>query len=422
MTALRAASALVLVTAFLGNLIRIPLFAAAEKTAPLLPLDLAVMALLCVGALEAIRQRRLALDRPSLWGLAFVGFALIGLVTAGPRFGLALPQVLFAGAYLARWSVYFALFVFAGALLGEEDAPFLIALFRRGLLLFAAFGIVQAVLLPDFALLVYSEARRYLDWDPQGHRLVSSFLDPNYAGCLLVVGLSLWGGRLLAGAPSRWSEGFVLVLALTLTLSRGSLLAAAGAAVAIVLAHGVSVRVMRAGGAVSIAFVLASPFVLRYALKLGRFTIDPSALDRLLSWKRALILIGDHPILGVGFNTVGFIASRYGWTKLGNSSFGLDGGLLFIAALTGLVGLALFIALLGSIIASARTSWRDRRVSAEERGVAYAVAGSVVGVTIHASFTNAFLLPLLLAPCFLLWSMPRVFRRADPSGASPRAQ
>jgi hypothetical protein len=43
--------------------------------------------------------------------------------------------------------------------------------------------------------------------------------------------------------------------------------------------------------------------------------------------------------------------------------------------------------------------------------VAYAAAASVAAVTVHAFFTNTLLLSLLLAPCWLLWALPRALRR-----------
>ena len=54
-------------------------------------------------------------------------------------------------------------------------------------LAFAGFGIVQSAFLPNFAQRIYPDARLYLDWDPQGHRLVSTFLDPNFAGAFILL-------------------------------------------------------------------------------------------------------------------------------------------------------------------------------------------------------------------------------------------
>jgi hypothetical protein len=53
--------------------------------------------------------------------------------------------------------------------------------------------------------------------------------------------------------------------------------------------------------------------------------------------------------------------------------------------------------------------------------VAYAAAASVAAVTVHACFTNTLLLSLLLAPCWLLWALPRALRRRPREPAIGRA-
>lgn len=409
---LRVATILCLVTTLMGNLVRIPLITNGMKTAPLLPLDLSIALMLLVGAVELHRQR-IMLDAVSCWGLLFIAVALLGLGTAGVRLGLQPHQLLFGGTYLVRWAAYFGIYVIVSAYAQRGDAILLLQLIRLGGIAFAAFGIVQALFLPDFALIVHSDAMPFLDWDPQRHRLVSTFLDPVFAGILLVIALSLWGGRLLAGISAPWSEGLLLTVALALTLSRGALIAGFFAAGTMILAHGVSRRVLRAIWASVAATLVAAPFLIVQGASHGKFQIDRSALGRLIAWQRDLVLLGDHPILGIGFNTLGFVSQRYGWDMQGVGTFGLDGGLLFISALTGFAGLTCFLGLLTSVIVSARRSWRDPAISREHRAVAYASAATVIAVTVHASFANTLLLPLVMAPCWLLWALPRVLRRAD---------
>jgi O-antigen ligase len=97
---------------------------------------------------------------------------------------------------------------------------------------------------------------------------------------------------------------------------------------------------------------------------------------------------------------------------VGSASFGLDGGLLFIAALTGILGLGCFVMMLVSLVRSARTLWRSER-SADERAVGYAAAASVVAVTVHATFANTLLLTLVLVPGWILWSAPLSLQAGD---------
>lgn len=398
-------------TALMGNMLRIPLLASSGKSVPLIPLDLVVAGFVLLGVLEARRHGRWMLDAATTAGIGFLGVAALSLISAGPRLGLSIPELLFGGAYLARWGMYFGVFAVASAWISHTEAIQLALLLKWAVIVFALFGIVQVLLLPGFAQIVYPDAVLYADWDPQGRRLVSTFLDPNFAGMFLVLGLCLWGGAYLAGAAApRW-QGFVLGAALLLTLSRGSALSALFAATTMLLVRGPTLRAARALLVAMLATVAAVPVLLPFAAEYAKLTIDASALQRLLAWQKAVTLVSEYPWLGVGFNTVGFVLPRYGWNSVGASSFGLDGGLLFIAALTGSIGVTAFLIFLWRIMMSARQCIRDDAMTPEAHGIAIATMASVVAITVHATFTNTLLLSLLLAPCWLLWALPRALRR-----------
>lgn len=409
MNPLVAATALAFGALLAGNLVRVPLMSAASKEAGVVPLDLCVVIILAVGLLEALRARRWPVDRPLQWGLAFVAVAIVGLLTAPVRVGLSARELVFSGAYLVRWSAYFGVaLVFASFLRGRESV-LVVRMFGVTVAGFAAFGIVQSIFLPDFAQIVYPESVPYVDWDPQRHRLVSTFLDPNNAGIVIVTGLCWWGGRFIAGMRASWWEGALLGVALLLTLSRGATLACAAAGVTLLLARGLSRRVLRGVFLALVAVIVSLPLLLPYAAPYGKLGIDVSALQRVLAWQRSLIMLSDYPMLGIGFNTTGFVMPRYGWLTVGAASFGLDGGLLFIAALTGLLGVACFVAMLVGFVRAARQMWQPDR-TAEERALGYAAASSLVAVTLHAAFANSLMVSLILFPSWILWSAPLAMR------------
>jgi hypothetical protein len=413
-SALAAAAAVIIATVLAGNLIRIPLLSAGAKSAPLIPLDIAVALFVGVGLIEALRRRRFVVDAPTVAGAVFLLIAAAGLISAGPRVGLSSSELVFGGAYLVRWALYFGVFVVATTLLERREAILIGRLLRLAIVVFAAFGIVQVIAFPGFAQMVYPDSAVVLDWDWQGRRLVSTFLDPNYAGILIVVGLSLWGGALLANDRAPVWEGLVLGVALLLTLSRGSMLAAVCGGLTLLWIRGLNVRAARATIGAVFVVLLTVPFVLSYAVEYNKLVIDESALQRVLAWGKGLILLAEYPVLGVGFNTVGFVLPRYGLAVDGTARFGLDGGLLFIAVLTGAVGVVAFIGLLVMVVRAARITWRDPQVTPAVRGLALAVPASVVAVTVQATFANTLLLSLLLAPSWLLWSLPRALRRDPP--------
>ena len=404
-----------------GNLVRLPLLSAGGKSAPLLPLDLTVAAFVLLGLMEARRHRRFEIDEPTVLGGLFLCTASLSLATSGERLGLQGRELLFGGAYLVRWALGFGVYVTASTWLSARDAMQVARALRVAIAIFAAFGLMQVLFFPGFAQMVYPDSALVLDWDPQGRRLVSTFLDPNYAGILLVIGLCLWGGAHLAGAYAPVWEGILLGSALALTLSRGSALAGVVAAITMLALRGATVRAARLSVGALLALVAAIPLLLPYAAGYDKLFVDGSALQRVLAWDRAVALVADHPWLGIGFNTVGFVSSRYGWVARGTSGFGLDGGLLFIAALTGVVGLVAFVALLWSMARSARQTWVAIPDIPAARGIALAVPASIVAVTVQATFANTLLLSLVIVPCWLLWALPRALRRQGVASAGESA-
>lgn len=412
-SAFHASLIVVLLSVGLGQLVRVPWLSVGDKVVAVLPVDVAVAVAVCLGLLEVHRRGSLPLSAPAAWGLGFVVIAAAATVSAVWRLGLPPRAIVVAGSYLGRWGLYFALFPITAALLRADEVGRLLGWFRALVVVFAVFGIVQSLLLPNFAFVVYPDSRLYLDWDPQGHRLVSTFLDPNFAGNLLVLGLCWWGGRFLAGVTApRW-EAAVLLLALLLTFSRGSMLSAVIAALVLVLAHGVSRRVVQALVGAGVTITILIPLLLPLAAEYSKLRLDASALGRVVAWQRALTIWADYPWLGIGFNTMGFALPRFGIVPRGSAGFGLDGGLLIIGALTGLFGLTAYVGLLGSVVRSARAAWRTAAGRPLARAVGYAVAASVAAIVVQAMFLNTLLYSLLLAPVWMLWASAQAVRRAE---------
>ena len=395
-----------------GNLGRIPIADSAGKQAPFLVNDLAVLTILVIASVEAMRRRAFKLDWPGGLGVLFAIVGAVAAVLAVPRFGLSGFELAFSLAYLFRWIAYFGLYLAAINLLRRENVRGLISAFDAAVLLFAIFGIVQAAFLPGFAQLVYPESVLYADWDPQGHRLVSTFLDPNYAGALLTIGLLLYAGRLSSGERVPvWRVG-VLLTALLLTLSRSSFAALGVGLVVVLLIRGFSTRMLKIVGVLALVATPAIPRLITFAAAFNKLSVDASALQRFIAWSRALRVFADSPIVGVGFNTYGYVGRFYGFDATGTSAFALDGGLLFIAVMTGTVGLALYVAMLAFVTNRARRVWRDASASAQERGVAVGVAAITVAMVVHSLFVNSLLLPFLMEPLWLLWAVPFIVMRS----------
>jgi hypothetical protein len=403
----------------IGNLGRIPIADSAGKQAPFLVNDFAVLAILLIASLETMRRRAFKLDWAGGLGILFAIVGAVAAVLAVPKFGLSGFELAFSLAYLVRWVAYFGLYIAAINLLLRSDVPGLISAFDAAVLIFAIFGIIQAAFLPGFAQLVYPESVVYADWDPQGHRLVSTFLDPNYAGALLTIGLLLYAGRLSSGERVPIWRVAVLLTALLLTLSRSSFAALGAGLVVVLLIRGVSARMLKVVGILALLASPAVPRLITFAAAFNKLSVDASALQRFVAWSRALRVFADSPIVGVGFNTYGYVGRFYGFDATGTSAFALDGGLLFIAVMTGVVGLVLYIVMLGVVMFRARTVWRSASATMLERGVAVGVVAITVSMIVHSLFVNSLLLPYLMEPLWLLWAVPFVVMRSRaPSTAA----
>ena len=411
-----------LFTMVVGQLGRVPLLSAGAKEAPLLANDVAVAVAVVAGLWLSLRNRGLRLDAVALVALSFAGVGGLSALMSLPRYGLSGFELAFSLAYLIRWVVYVGLYVVVIDTLSPREGRKLLKAFEAAVLLFAGLGILQSIFLPGFAQIVFPDAALYTQWDPQGRRLVSTFLDPNLAGGLIAVALLLACARLVSGEPvPLWKPG-LLAAALVITMSRSSMLAfVVGLAVMGFLVRRVTRRAL-AGSLLAIGVgLMAAPFLWRMADSFDKLSLnDTSALTRFVNWGRALTVLADHPIVGVGFNTYGFVQLRYEFAGLSQSAFGLDGGLLFIAVMTGVVGVTLYSMFLFLVLQACTELWSSDRSSSDpssvlDGAVGLGVATATVALVVHSLFVNSILYPPIMQTMWILWGIVFVLnRRADP--------
>lgn len=396
-----------------GNLGRPPVLLRGGPESPVLFNDLCVGAVLAVSALACLQARRLRVD--GLVGVAAL-FAAVGIgagLWAAQKYAIQPGELVTSYAYLARWAAYFGLYVCVLNVARDDDAPAIWAALETMVLAVAAFGVVQVFAFRQFAQDIYPAGPGLMTWDYQGRRLVSSLLDPNFAGMLIAIPLLVHVARLSYGLPVRGWKLALLAGALLMTLSRGAILAFAVGLLVIVAVRGVRRALVKAIGG---ALLLALPFLpalVAFAAGFNKFTIDGSAMARVQSWLRAFTVIGDNPLFGVGFNTYRYVQRAYGWAEGEQLATGLDGGLLFVTVLTGFVGLGIYLALLWMLVARCRRLWRDASAPAESRGLALGTAATTVALVLHSITVNSLLLPFLMEPLWLLAGLVYLHRRAS---------
>ena len=413
-------AALLLILLPLGQLFRVPVFETGAKEAPLLIIDIVVAIAFGLMIAAAVRNGRFRVDLALGAVALFVIMNVAGVLWTTIRLGLEPGDTLVSLLYLARWTVYAGLYGFALTHLRARATGALSNVFLIACAIFAAFGAVQSVFLPNFAFIVYPDAISAVDWDRQGHRLVSTFLDPNFAGGFILMGLLLLHARGAVGARAPQLLIAGLWLTLLLTFSRSSVLAAlVGVSWLTIKTRGRGagiVPVLLAGVVVAVT----AQYWISFATDYQKLTLsDPSALSRIGLWLLAARTFVDHPIVGVGYNTFGFVRAEYGEAVFGGASFAVEGGLLYLAAVSGLVGLALIAYLLWRIFRTGLDVYRRTSLQPEQRGLGLALSAWIPALLVHSLAANSIFYPFILAPFFLFAGLCAacLYQRPNPLGA-----
>ena len=390
----------------LGNVAQIPTLNLGDRVAPIMFNDLAVAFALVIGTIAMAQARSLRLNDVGLAALVFVSIGALSTLAGIQRFGFSALEIAGSLAYLARWTMYFALYVVIINCIRARDSEAIWSALERALLVIVAFGIFQAIFLPNFAFIVYPEARPSLDFDEQRHRLVSTILEPNIASGMIVIGLLVQLARMMSGAQVAFWKPLLMFAGLVATLSRSGMLAFFIGCSVLLLVRGPSKKLLKFGAAIVLLLIPAAPMLVEFANQYRRFSVtDASAMGRVIVWQRAISTFLDYPWFGIGFNTYGFVQERRGFERLGGAAYSAEGGLLFVAVLTGIVGLTVYLGMLWFVIRRARRSWSSPDATPAERGLLLGTAATTIAILVHSMFVNSLLTPWVMEPLWILWGV-----------------
>jgi O-antigen ligase len=389
-----------------GNLGRIPFLDLGDRSAPILINDLCIAGLFVVGGLAMLNARSLRLNDVAVAGLVFASIGALSALAGVQRFGFSALELIGSLAYLLRWTLYFSIYVVVINCVRARDSEAVWKTLEWAMIAIVAFGIVQSIFLPNFAFIVYPDAREGMDWDAQRNRLVSTLLEPNLVAGMIGTILLVQLARLSTGVRTPLWKPILMFGGLVLTLSRGGLVSFILGGLLLLAVRGVRKPVLRFAAVLFVLLLAASPKLIEFASEYSRFRIDdPSAMTRVVVWQRALATFLDYPIFGIGFNTYGFVQERRGFERLGTSSYSAEGGLLFVAVLTGIVGLIVFLAMLWFVLRRCRRGWRHPLASNTERGLLVGTGAATVAILANSVFTNTLLTPWSLEPVLVLWGL-----------------
>ncbi len=263
----------------------------------------------------------------------FAAVSLFSLILA-TRYGPS-SQII-GGFYWLRWVMYASLPLFFTRSLSPSSL--------RRLIIVLALVIISVSWLQYF---IFPDIRpwSYLGWDLHYYRVVGSFLDPGFTGLLLVftiIYLTLHPFLAVQYSSLLWGLNY---LALAFTYSRSSYLAFLVAMAYIARLN----RSLKFFTLILLLFTLTIFWLPRSpdgeGVKLERINSIQARID---SWRHGLIIWRDHPMFGVGFNVYRYAQKEYNfitaksWQQT-HAGAGVDSSLLFVAATTGIIGLAAYL-------------------------------------------------------------------------------
>lgn len=258
-------------------------------------------------------------------------------------------------------------------------------------------------------------------------RAIGTWIDPNaFGGYLLMMG-AITAPQVFAQRPVMRRGWIVaalglIVLALFLSDSRGSMLSL-GAAFVFIAA--LRYRKLLLIMAVAVVLSLYLPFTQRYIAKLeaGFSNQDVETQMRFGEYKDAFILIGRHPVVGVGFSGTPEI----------DLYLGVANTYLTIASSMGLVGLAAYLLLMLSPFATSAYHYRHIQNSPALTDIWLGLSAALVGVLsggvfdhfyfkidlFQATMTNVWIIMGLLLATVRLSCQQSGGKTSSTTGASP---
>ena len=328
------------------------------------------------------------------WNLVF--FALLAFLLISFLLNWRAMGVFTVGDTTTMWLYWLRMFLYSmflpiswSVIAWDKDSK---KYFRWIILLAIGFlflGFVQLVFIPDISFLAH------YGWDPHVGRLLSTFLDPNFAGALLVfffaITLSYYFSYSNWSGPKHLWAIFtsMLMVGVVLTYSRSAYVALA--VVFLILSFWKDKRILALGMIVGLMMFLGDARLMERVD--GIFEVDVTAQKRIQSWENNLMIVEDNIWYGIGYNNLLDENMRRGYVRDAklHSAAGSDSSYLTIWSTLGIFGLISYIVFWVITIGVLMMIYFDERKELMHRWLSLGVAMGVIGVLVHAQFTNSLL-------------------------------
>lgn len=313
--------------------------------------------------------------------IPIIAFSLLGFFSLTiNRLDLSINEFLISISYLVRWVFYAGIF-FVVCDFNKQFKQIVSNMLVIVGSMIVAFGYIQYFFYSDLHNI------SYLGWDEHMVRMVSVFLDPNFAGAffvllfLFLINLFLKKKNILMGLFSVLTMG-----AIFLTFSRSALIMLIVSSTILFIQLNKKKWIGLLLTITLLALLLSSRFFDIENINLFRIVSSEARINTAV---RSIEIIKDHPIFGVGFNAYRYAkldkVSRNDSSKLiSHADAGTDNSFLLVLATTGIVGLIIYSFM-----------WVKLVKMSSSLGIA-----SVIGIFINSMFINSLFYPFIM---FWLW-------------------
>jgi len=239
----------------------------------------------------------------------------------------------------------------------------------------------------------------FLGWDDHMYRMVSSYLDPNFAGVIFVLFLIyffVYKDKLFKNIYMGYFAVLTTFFAVILTYSRGAMLMLTVSALTYSIIKRNYKVILGVLGAFAVAFIILSP---RFYIENTNLLRTYSASQRFASMRQGLFIAKENP-LGVGFNTFRYAREKYGFkdvsiTGPSHAGAGVDNSLILILATAGIPGFIAYLYLLFKM-------FKLGFINLKKNDMAIVLVVSLAGLIVNSLFINSLIYSFIMAWIFLI--------------------
>ncbi|WP_338595362.1 O-antigen ligase family protein [Clostridium baratii] len=351
-----------------------------------------------------IRQQKILI----IWCL----IGAISIIVNAVIYNYAMNEIAYGGLYCIRFLLYilYTIYVSEFMIINNFTIYKLFKFLINCYLIVAILGIIQIIVWPiavNFYSILSKMGVYLLNPDPHINRIISTYLDPNYLGAILIIPITL-NLILLIKEKKKIRNLITLAILCSVLIGTVSRSALIGLVLSLIITF---ILIMIKLDSTKRILINKKMLILMYVLsiiipiiviinldssrllqRIVMFKDDPSALARFTNWRYSLSIVDNNQLLGIGYNMLGF----YTGNTESMTSFGVDASLLLVLITTGIIGLITYVSYYINIIKKCIYFIK------KERYIFSALLGIIISSLVMSFFNNLLFYPLWMLPFFIV--------------------